>query len=483
MEYTNLFFEIISDKENIYYLPSRGITGLKIKTYNELIHGYAKIFFGILDMFQLEYFVFAGTSVGYVRNQKNIPWVDDYDIMIFEKDIHFLKETILPYLVEMGFLCNGAIFDDEINGGYHVVSNEITNFFLCDIFFSKIDENNNIKNLSGWGLYHLKNVPYEYIMPPTKRMIDDLYLPFFNKIDEDVFLEYGDVINNCVIQVDHGQSNIKIAGHFLKVYENFDGLKNFAIQNTKNVIRINKNLVSEKNKKLVLTSDTDIFTGALDAFNTIDIFELLKICADNISEIYILDQKYLQYCIDVKFYFSEIKIYYYDINDILIKNIFYLNYVDIVKFKNNDAIKNFEKYTNLFFNKPEFKTIRSITFGTYDLFHIGHYNILKRAKKISSELIVGVSSDELNIKKGKKSINNIYVRINDVLKTEFANNIFIEESLEEKDNYIKKYDADLLIMGDDWKGKFDWVSCPTIYLKRTDGISTTLLKNIEKYSK
>ena len=121
---------------------------------------------------------------------------------------------------------------------------------------------------------------------------------------------------------------------------------------------------------------------------------------------------------------------------------------------------------------------RVITFGTFDLFHIGHLNILKRAKEQGDYLIVGVSSDELNKKKGKVSIIPLNDRIDIVKSIKYVDEVFIEHSLELKDQYIKDYNADVLIMGDDWKDKFNWVSCAVLYLERTPNISTTLIKNL-----
>ncbi len=118
-----------------------------------------------------------------------------------------------------------------------------------------------------------------------------------------------------------------------------------------------------------------------------------------------------------------------------------------------------------------------ITFGTYDLFHIGHLKILERAKQEGDYLIVGISSDELNEKKGKKSVFSLADRVEIVKSIKYVDEVFIEDSLELKDEYIKKFKADLLVMGDDWKDKFNWVSCPVKYLERTPNISTTYLKN------
>jgi glycerol-3-phosphate cytidylyltransferase len=120
---------------------------------------------------------------------------------------------------------------------------------------------------------------------------------------------------------------------------------------------------------------------------------------------------------------------------------------------------------------------RVITFGTFDLFHIGHLNILKRAKEEGNYLIVGISSDELNKKKGKDAIFSIHDRVKIVESIKYVDEVFIEESLELKDDYIKQYKADLLVMGDDWLNKFNWVSCPVKYVPRTPNISTTYLKH------
>lgn len=120
------------------------------------------------------------------------------------------------------------------------------------------------------------------------------------------------------------------------------------------------------------------------------------------------------------------------------------------------------------------KTI--ITFGTFDVFHVGHINILERAASYGDKLIVGVSSDELNFSKKKRY--PIYCqddRVKIINSLRFVDEVFIEESLELKLDYIKQYNAEILVMGNDWAGRFDWVkeACDVIYLPRTPSISTT----------
>ncbi len=117
-----------------------------------------------------------------------------------------------------------------------------------------------------------------------------------------------------------------------------------------------------------------------------------------------------------------------------------------------------------------------VTFGTFDLFHIGHLNILERAKTLGDYLIVGVSSDQLNRnKKNKLPVYSQDHRLRIISALRIVNEVFIEESLELKAEYIKKYKADVLVMGDDWKGKFDQYKtlCDVAYLDRTPSISTT----------
>ena len=128
--------------------------------------------------------------------------------------------------------------------------------------------------------------------------------------------------------------------------------------------------------------------------------------------------------------------------------------------------------------------LRIITFGTFDLFHIGHLNIIKRCKNYNNEdnyLIVGVSSDKLNYcKKTKVPYNTRRSKIRNLKQVD---EVFIEESLEQKLEYCLKYKVDLLIMGDDHLHKFDFLKnndINIVYLHRTDDISTTDIINMIK---
>lgn len=122
--------------------------------------------------------------------------------------------------------------------------------------------------------------------------------------------------------------------------------------------------------------------------------------------------------------------------------------------------------------------IKVVTFGTYDVFHVGHINLLQRAAALGDQLFVGVSTDELNFsKKGRYPVYNEDDRCRIVNSLRYVNLVFAEESLEKKAEYIQRYNADILVMGDDWAGKFDDYKqyCDVVYLERTPSISTTHL--------
>jgi glycerol-3-phosphate cytidylyltransferase len=122
---------------------------------------------------------------------------------------------------------------------------------------------------------------------------------------------------------------------------------------------------------------------------------------------------------------------------------------------------------------------RVITFGTYDVFHFGHVRLLERARTYGDHLIVGVSTDALNFsKKGVYPTFSGAERIAIVSALRCVDEVFFEESLELKRAYVERYRADVLVMGDDWAGRFDFCSdlCDVVYLPRTEGISSTEVK-------
>lgn len=122
-----------------------------------------------------------------------------------------------------------------------------------------------------------------------------------------------------------------------------------------------------------------------------------------------------------------------------------------------------------------------ITYGTFDLLHYGHINLLKRAKSLGDYLIVGLSTDEFNnIEKNKESYFDYENRKSLLDAVKYVDLVIPEESWEQKVSDIQKYNVDVFVIGDDWKGKFDYlkdIGIEVVYLPRTKEISTTKIKN------
>ena len=121
-----------------------------------------------------------------------------------------------------------------------------------------------------------------------------------------------------------------------------------------------------------------------------------------------------------------------------------------------------------------------ITYGTYDLLHQGHINLLRRAKELGDYLIVGVTNDSFDRDRGKLNVrNNVLERVEAVKATGYANQVIIEDYFGQKIDDIQKYDIDIFAIGSDWEGKFDYLKeyCEVVYLPRTEGISSTMLRN------
>lgn len=123
---------------------------------------------------------------------------------------------------------------------------------------------------------------------------------------------------------------------------------------------------------------------------------------------------------------------------------------------------------------------RVLTYGTFDLLHYGHINLLKRAKALGDYLVVAVSTDDFNEIKGKKAYHNYETRKMMLEAVRYVDLVIPEENWEQKIDDVKKYDIDIVVMGSDWAGsdRFDYLKdyCDVVYLPRTEGVSTTKIK-------
>ena len=119
-----------------------------------------------------------------------------------------------------------------------------------------------------------------------------------------------------------------------------------------------------------------------------------------------------------------------------------------------------------------------ITYGTYDLLHVGHINLLRRAREYGDYLIVVLSSDEFNAIKGKKAYYSFEDRKKILEAIRYVDEVLPEYTWEQKIDDVINNNVDVFVMGDDWKGKFDFLKdyCEVVYLPRTEGISTTKIK-------
>lgn len=120
-----------------------------------------------------------------------------------------------------------------------------------------------------------------------------------------------------------------------------------------------------------------------------------------------------------------------------------------------------------------------ITYGTFDLFHIGHVNLLRRAKALGDQLIVAVSTDDFNFKeKGKTTIVPFEHRVTMLESCRYVDKVIAENSWIQKFDDVPKYNIDIFVMGDDWLGKFDDLKslCEVVYIPRTKNISSTAIK-------
>ena len=326
----------IDKTQKNYYFASTGITNLTFTTYNEFIHDQAILFFNILSRCRetFEYAIFAGNSVGLLRNQNNLPWGDDYDIIIFDKHVPILLKMIVPELENIGFkieskiehgvTCGIQIFGPTINFINHSspTSSNSTSVFHCDVFFSYFDKNNFLKNRGGWGLYHEKNIPHNIVVPFKRHMFHGMLLPFFNNPKKEVEICYTN-IDKCSIFSHHlqkSQNNLSGTIFYNKwenAYLDFKYIVKKSIENTKNAIGA---ATAHSNDplckiKLVLNADnknnllgrSSCISSKLNFFCYLSEHNIGSIVAHADASEFICE-----HAADVKLYFPEIDITYID---------------------------------------------------------------------------------------------------------------------------------------------------------------------------
>ncbi len=202
-----------------HYTDIAGVTNAKFPQYTEAARHVYKQLLNVFDTFDLEYFLFAGSMVGYVRNKKMPRWMDDLDLIIFEDQIQRFEGEIIPYLENAGFNCFKP--HQFPNAGYHILSMQASKhresgidyaddirirvpWAQIDVFYTKVDQDGLIRNLDGWGLYHQKDIPIGWVKPAKPIRVEGRHINAFGKYRKDIEKQYGDVINNIMIS-DHKQ--------------------------------------------------------------------------------------------------------------------------------------------------------------------------------------------------------------------------------------------------------------------------------------
>ena len=510
------FYKNVTDKDNDnnnydfcddYYLPTVGMTNCKINEHNELKRDQSIIFFRILDRHNMPYAIFAGSSIGLLRNGKTIPWSDDYDVIILNNNLHLLFD-IFPILRKNGFKIvknKNTNTKEYTNGGCSIISQIHTytftkNFkqdqqqdqqdqdqqqqnkrslFACDVFYSYFDKNSFLKNSGFWGLYHSKNLHIRDVMPFRKRIFDGIPLPFFNNVNSEVYKTYGNT-DSAVIKT-HSQTCSSKYASWGTAYEEFENRKSKAIQNTIHKIYKNKNITTNDDDMVVVESNKSNKGNVMkimdDKFSNNQIEILSEIGKKEIGRIYVFSVDFIiKHAACIKFYFPNVVIEYFSYAR-EVEIVLYLNYVDKLHVYNSLIQRFYNDPDIIYLNKPQIDIIKVITFGTFDMWHAGHSNLLSRCCKYSENICAGVSSDEFTFQ--KKQIcptDSFKKRSEKISKCKFVKKVFEETSMELKNEYIKLYSANILIMGDDWQDKFDWVDCCVVYLPRTPNISSTILR-------
>ncbi|MCK1368318.1 LicD family protein [Bradyrhizobium sp. 62] len=220
------------------------IAGISNARYEQLTDGSKHIYRQVLtafDHFKLEYYLFAGAIVGYVRNGRMPPWNDDLDVILFEDQIEFFESKVVPALREAGYEC-WPVADPYTGGGYHILAlqqdtkTRDTSIELArdlrvkvpwaqvDVFYTKLDEAGLIRNLSSWGMYHKKQIPEGWVKPGTFIHLDSLRARVFSKYEEDIMHEYGNVGMNIVVH-SHDKVALKLMGTAWSKFEfDYEGI-------------------------------------------------------------------------------------------------------------------------------------------------------------------------------------------------------------------------------------------------------------------
>lgn len=208
------------------YTSISGYSHARYTQYTEASRHIHNQILRILESFGIEYYLFAGSMVGYVRNRQMPKWMDDLDVIIFDHQVELFESRVVPYLQRCGFMC--WLPDGFLRGGYQLISllqgderaavegydrgrtislaegvNVTVPWAQVDVFYTMVDADGFIRNISGWGLYNEKNIPADWVRPGVFLEIEGRRQRVFSRWEDDIQREYGDVMNNLVVST-HG---------------------------------------------------------------------------------------------------------------------------------------------------------------------------------------------------------------------------------------------------------------------------------------
>jgi hypothetical protein len=462
------------------------------------MHDQAKLLFNVMNVYEtagkLRYSVFAGNSVGLVRAGRNLPWGDDYDLILFKNDIAFFSKIVLPELERFGFMIKTKILNGIVCGvkifGPPIMFNDSVRYhnvsiFQCDVFYSYFDGNNILKNCGGWGLYHEKNIPHSVVFPLKKRMFHGILLPFFNNPFEEVAMCYGN-ISKCSIFSHHIGSTI-FYSKWEHAYKDFCHIKKKSISNTKkyivgsgkggqytpcNTLILTRLLISEtvelrnillvnndssyilkklhflcylykNNIGVIIVPPLSSFQNCTTSFKTADLKKENRKLDMVDYDHNIVGLKFIgEHIADIKIYFSKIKIIYDETveNDLPLSSSCFLsplfyNYVDIIRTTRGRYETIYQKqFTNAM--KYKFKTPGLEIIDVCDTLEVNSIVESESIENVGSveEIVGNVEENVEEIVGSEENVGNVEENVEEIVGSEeIVGNVeeIVEENVEE----------------------------------------------------
>ena len=481
-----------------YYLPTVGITNLKLCEPNEVIADQATIFFRILDAFNIPYALFAGSSIGLLRSGKTLPFVDDYDIIIFNKHAPLLSNAA-PVLKKHGFNIVQSVHPQtkqKTNGGCSIYSSAIQRFnnndncgdseegecgvkksyFQCDVFFSYFDGGGFLRNNASWGLYHGKNIHIKDVLPFQRRAFDGLSLPFFKNVASEVYTCYGDV-ERCIVE-SHNFKLRAVYRSWKTAHAEFERIKRYAKDNTINMIfqnqhgGKNENSCEKEGEGEGEGEEHHWGTNALNildnAFSNNSLDVLRDIHENKTKTVYSFSMEFIiRHAACIKYYFPAVQIEYFSYsrdNQVVM----FLNYVDALHVY-NAAIRDFYNDPRItYLKKPRIDIITVVTFGAFYSDSSKDFRILTDCGKYSENICVGLSTSA-------DALEPFESRMNSVKRCcKFVKKVWLwkdDDSAELNNRCIETCGANIVVMGEEDPGPGNMItrSCCVIRVaKRND---------------